>query len=443
MMKISKIREKVTRLPIFQKLIISLLLSLAVGLFWELGYEFNVQRKAAKGEGTPGIEHISNDNLVLEGAKELNNGKILVESGNTIILRFPERYINKFSYSYDSGVTFKTEVTYQGSNNYQRSYSDMTEDYSRPQLHTSVVNISDCVSEIKLTYYSMAEEKASLLFDFVIDNSFSINFYRIFFVSVVLFLILFFIVCGNIFRKKLELAFAVIGVSVGILFISLQPMEPISWDEAVHIHESFTVFESPGTHQWENGEYYLYVNQEGLLPKSPFLSKEEKAEQKEYLNSLPEESNETYEKEAPSISSVGYIFTGIGLKIADFLGFSFYTKLIFGKCINLLLYIFLVTMAIKILPTGKQLMAVIALMPTPMFQAGVYTYDSMVTGFLFLGTAVLVREFYYSEQKLKWQSVLVFVIAMILGCCPKAIYAPMIFIAAFLPKSKFKSQKQC
>lgn len=441
--KMKILKQNINKLSFIQRLILLLIVSIAVGFLWEVGYELNVQRKAAKGAGTPGLYYIENENIETENAKITNDGQIHLAPNDSFSIHFPERFVNKFRYSYNSDITFKMEIIVSGTNGYQYPFTEVIEDYSRPQLHNSVVNVSDYISAITVKYYPLNGESNSTLNNLVIDNSFCINYYRIFFVSIFVFLILFFAFSGDIFVQKLEIAFAVIATSIGILFISLQPMEPISWDEAVHIHSSFSLYEDPGIHNWKSGDYYLQENKEGLLPKSPHLSKEEKGEQKEYINSLPIESNKTYEKSEHYLEEVGYIFIGTGLKIGEWLGLSFHWQYLLGKFFNLISYIILITVAIKILPIGKQLMCVLALMPTPMFQAGVYTYDAVVTGFLFLGSAILVREFYWIDKKINWKTIVLFSVAMIIGCCPKAIYAPLIIIAAFLPKSKFNSLKGC
>ena len=113
-----------------------------------------------------------------------------------------------------------------------------------------------------------------------------------------------------------------------------------------------------------------------------------------------------------------------------------------GKLGNLFLYGLLMYEAIKRTPVGKVMMSVIALMPTSVFMACTYSYDPWVMGWLYLGSACLLKEILTPEKKLSWKSYGGILACFLLGCSAKAVYAPMVLIALMLPEEKFQDKQQ-
>ena len=75
------------------------------------------------------------------------------------------------------------------------------------------------------------------------------------------------------------------------------------------------------------------------------------------------------------------------------------------------------------------------------YQSTVYTYDITVIAFLILGMCILVREFIRKEEKFQYRWRIAFILCMVLGCLPKAVYFPMILSCMILRKEKFYSKK--
>ena len=86
-------------------------------------------------------------------------------------------------------------------------------------------------------------------------------------------------------------------------------------------------------------------------------------------------------------------------------------------------------------------MSAVELLPTPMYLAATISYDTVVTGFLYLGMAYL---FYlmFTDKKITWWEYLVFIGGMAYGSSRKAIYIPLILLGVFLPHRIFKDKKQ-
>ncbi|WP_172677193.1 MULTISPECIES: DUF2142 domain-containing protein [Dorea] len=119
----------------------------------------------------------------------------------------------------------------------------------------------------------------------------------------------------------------------------------------------------------------------------------------------------------------------------------FYFQWLLGKLGNLLLYAVVMSFAIAILPIGKRLLMVIGMMPELIFQGTVYTYDIWVVAFLVLGSSILIREHVNKTEKFEYKWRILMIACFVLGCLPKAVYAPLILSGLFLGKDKFYSKR--
>ena len=301
-------------------------------------------------------------------------------------------------------------------------------------LSASVVNIKGIIDKIKINIPAGVTVKGVS-----INNQLKINKYRILYIAAILNLLLILYV----FRKELshrpEVIFLLICLTIGGLFILVAPTRFISWDEHIHFYRTFDWFEK-GEVNWSQAEYYQYHYHE-KEDNMPFLSKEEKAMQIQYLNLSDGYNVDQYEKSFFQLSSIGYFHMAIVIKICKLLGVSFYSTLLFGKLANLFLYSILIAFAIKIVPYLKRTLMVLCLMPTPILLAVSYSYDVFVNGFLILGIALLLREYYYADKQMKVKDGTLMLLCFIMGSCPKAVYIPLILSFLFLPASKFKNSK--
>lgn len=421
------------------KIVLICIVALLCGLLCETAYELNTYRRALKGGHQAGAEVIAQDSIesFLVDDEEGSQGsqeEISEEPIKRIRITIKERYINKLRYSYTTDQTVTPEITVTDKDIYKNTQTRQVKDIARPNLQESIVNIKSYVTEITIDVPESME-----IDTFIIDNSWDFNWYRVAYISTFIMLVFFILSFRDLLGKKIEYGFLVISMSCGLLFIAIQPPECVSWDEHIHVGKAFDWFENGETVR-SVSEQYLYANAENA-DRAPFLSKEEKSLQIQYLNENADTPGEGYERNFFSLTSVGYVHMGIVIKIAELLGASFYVQFVLGKAANLILYVVLMFLAIRITPVGKKLLAVIGLMPTMLLQSVSYTYDVVVTGFLILGFSLLLSQFFECEKKLSVGQAILIPLVFIIGSCPKAVYIPMLAITLALPKEKFKSVK--
>lgn len=141
-------------------------------------------------------------------------------------------------------------------------------------------------------------------------------------------------------------------------------------------------------------------------------------------------------------AAVGYLPAATGLWFSRVLHLPLTWQFVMGKLFNLLFYAAVCFAAIRILPRKKMLASVVALLPTNVFLASNYTYDTWVTCLLILATALVYREIVYRNVGLSGKNAVKIGATFLLALGPKAIYFPLVGIAALLPRSKYSDNRK-
>lgn len=414
--------------------VIIVLIAVLVGLFVEIGYELNVCRRSIKGNNSLSTETLGDSTISYSEGIRKNGQEYYAYEESEIVVTIPERFVNKFIYHYKTSEDYQVNIKIETKDIYKNSETREIREYNRFNLDTSIVNVRDYITKITIKV-----PHGVTVSGFTIDNSWDFNWYRVLYAGMFCGLILAVIFFRKSIARKVEYGFLILSIGCGLLFIAVQPLEGITWDEHIHFYKAFDWFES-GTVNWSQTEWYLYTYQE-REDRAAQLSKEEKELQAKYLNEQADHVVETYEKEPFKLNRIGYLHMALVIKIGEMLGLPFTALFILGKVTNLLLYSFILFWAIRILPVGKKFLMTIMLMPTPMLQSTTYTYDAVVIAFLSLGIALIVNEFYYRQRKLSIKKAVLILIVFLIGSCSKEVYIPLVLVFLALPNEKFKNEK--
>lgn len=242
----------------------------------------------------------------------------------------------------------------------------------------------------------------------------------------------------NNFRENIEKVFLLISLSVGITYaISIPMLQESTWDAGIH---------------YSNTIELVYFDQDTLPSMDKNVGWLEYSYNLNDLNSIQEKYNEDYfftsgvtETRDWSLvgvyNSLGYIPSALGIFIARGLTLSFSTSIMFGKIFNSITYSIIIYYAIKRLKTGKLVLFILSLYPTAILLAGTYSYDSWVNAFIYLGLAYLFANIQEKEEYITWKEIAMIIGSLFIGIGPKAIYFPIMLLCYFMPKSKFKTDK--
>lgn len=250
-----------------------------------------------------------------------------------------------------------------------------------------------------------------------------------------------FVFARKFMKDKIEIAGFIVVLVIGIMFVILEPASPgVSWDDETHYSRAVNL-----SHEFDKK---ISVSDQILLNKfasvaldKAFYSKKEQKAYMEYLNML--EKSEYY-IDAPgtglSLGSISYMPSVIGLMFGRGIGLNFSLAYMLGKFANTIMFALLVYFSMKKLKDGKIIILLIALIPTNIYLAANYSYDTWLTGWAMLGLSTFFGELQQKEKKIELKTILLIYISMFLAVLPKMVYFPLIFICFFMPQFKFNSK---
>lgn len=302
------------------------------------------------------------------------------------------------------------------------NYSDTVDTYFTEYS----TNLEREVTSLRIT---MKKTEGMELTGIRLSNRFELNKFRMLFVLMALAL-LYCVLFEKSFLQKIEWYFAVFALSFGILLISLAQPMCNSWDEQIHFKRSYSIA-SGRTVRWT-------LSAQKIAERTNFNcnTKAEFAHLREYMNQNDHEIVEEESRDSLFVSYqyLAYLPMALFLAVGKLIGLPFSVLFAFGKLGNLFLYVAVMFMAIRLAKNKKLFLAFIAMMPTALFQACSYTYDSIVFSFVTLGCVLWCRETFFGGENCHIPSIAGAAVLFVLGCLSKAVYIPVILLLILLPQ---------
>lgn len=233
------------------------------------------------------------------------------------------------------------------------------------------------------------------------------------------------------FAIKTEYGFLLISLVLGSLLVFSAPRTANTWDDDVHyqISESLasTIIPSP-TRPYKVKASFSFI------------------EQKKIDQDLDRTYASSVDGAATKISilqmyrQIGHIPGATGILIGRALNIAPHTVYSIGRWMNLIVYILVVFFAIRRLKSGKLLLATISLLPTWIFIAANYGYDSWVTSFTILGVSYIFSILQTPEKKFTYKDMFIVLGSFLFGFGPKAIYFLLFLLIFLIPRSAYRNQ---
>lgn len=241
-------------------------------------------------------------------------------------------------------------------------------------------------------------------------------------------------------KMKQNIAFVVCGIILimGLCYaVTLPVATQVTTDDEVHYRRAVRLSHIFDGYVTEADEY-IYVN--NVLPNYNQNS----------LMSVNTKLNELY-KNGASIkidivpegiyAAISYLPSAVGLLLGRGLGMTFAQIFIFGRIMNVCVYTILIYFALKHLKSGKLILSIIALLPTNIFMAASYGYDSWLTGFTIFSIAYIISIIQSEQHIVSKKDVAVMMVGFLLGLAPKAVYFPLMGLCFLIPAKNFKNKK--
>lgn len=136
--------------------------------------------------------------------------------------------------------------------------------------------------------------------------------------------------------------------------------------------------------------------------------------------------------------SVGQIFAHI-LDVKDP---SVVYQLYFARVFNLLFYVVVIAISIKLTPILKKTFAMIALMPMALFQAATVSYDPVLIALAFFATAIIFDIAFNREvSQVRFRHLIILGGIAYVFYAVKIVYVPLLFLLFIIPKEKWGNKK--
>lgn len=404
-----------------------------------------------------GIIPVAEGNVRAEGFVKTEKGWELADDKGILTVELGGWYIDKLAYSYEYNhlLNAKAYVCYYNEYGEADPEQDLIlEDRNSTLLDKSYLNIKTETDHVQLVIErsqlgetgsrEAAAKEPLVITGFEIHNETALNLVRLGFFWVIFGLGFFFFRCRKWIGTHIEIGFAAVCLSVGILMIAALPVSKAGYDEETHFMRSMEIASMPWGMNVSSAVWSKMIPSLTDWPENQPGSREEQAAVEDYFNREGDYKNGSLHPDSvtPALSIPAYAGQALVLKVCKGLGIPFGMMIRLGRLGNLFVYAAIMFFAIKKTPVGKVIMSVIGLFPTSVFMACVYSYDPAVMAWIYLSMACLLKEILTPKETISWKSYAVILITFVLGCSAKAVYAPMILIGLLLPESKFRDKRQ-
>lgn len=284
--------------------------------------------------------------------------------------------------------------------------------------------------------------KAIRITDLRVDNGFHWNPYVFVFgfcAGLSLFGLLFW---RSYFARRPAGTFLLLALTLGTAMACALPRNKVGADEETHLQAVMDLASLPKGEMHFSDElmYQLMVS----AYNDPEAQPANQAEQAELDRSLAERVDYRTGRQEPEFVTLSnrvpaYFTMAAAVKLGQKLQLPWPKLLLAARLANLLTYVCLMALAIRLAPFGKHLLLVIGLFPQSLFLAVTVSYDPFVIGLLCLGMAALFRLLCGAQQTRKAAMFSFALLCLFMGCLPKAVYAPLLLIGLAVPAASGKS----
>lgn len=261
-------------------------------------------------------------------------------------------------------------------------------------------------------------------------------------------LVFFWYIACRIKSFKIENVVFTLILAFGIIMMFIMP--PLQApDEPVHFYRAYEI--SQGGMVTDNtsegvGSYLpksIQKMEDLLEAKRISFNPYEKVNFEGFKEALKEPLNKN-DKEfyvypsAAVYAPVQYIPQSIGIALGNLLNLPVLMVFYLGRLANLIVWALLIRYALKIVPFGKNILAITALFPVCLQQAASISPDAMLNGIsiLFIAYTLSLSE---SKEELNIKHKLLILAMAVFITLSKIVYLPIVLILFLIPKERFKN----
>lgn len=410
----------------YKKYFLFFILSIFISSLFIIGID-NREILNVKSDNNPNIIDIS-------GFKKEKNGYLSTNKEAYVVIHNKAKYVKNitFSYKYSKDFTWSLEYKINGNKvicDYKNSYL----------LNKTVKNINSNVDDIKINI----KNKNLYISNISIDNNFYIDYSKIIFIVILLNMIFLILNNKKYFYNNLDKLFLLMSISLCFSFIILLPKNVyLSFDDQIHFKNAINPIRTNGKMKLSYSEQII-INGNIYRDNDMISTKEEKNIFYDYINKVHKKTKNriVYNSDQTALyNKFIYIPFYVGYRLGSIFNLNFTTCIIFSKFLNSLCYSFLFALAIKLSKKWKKIIFAIGLLPSNLYLASSFSYDPTIIASLTLASVLFFN--IIKEDKINWKNLLGYVLLVIWGSLPKAIYCPLLLLLLFVNNNKFNNRKQ-
>lgn len=273
--------------------------------------------------------------------------------------------------------------------------------------------------------------------------------------ALILYIIVFYLLYKCMTKKilKPEVFFAFTASIIGIIYLFATPIFK-GPDEEFHWLKSYAVsrFEFLPERINSNGSYILcdklpvsvdrLYKVQGDSKDITYKSEAKSMIYAEIAKYVAPENKivETFNNPSAYYPFVQMLPQALGIIISRFIGLNVFFQAIFGRFVNLMLYILFGYFSIKLIPTKKYFLAAFLLCPKVMLISSTLSGDVFTNSVIILFISYIVYLMYVSKPLIKKDYIIITILVPLVAIS-KLVYLPVCLLLFLIPSKCFKDKK--
>lgn len=297
--------------------------------------------------------------------------------------------------------------------------------------------------DINLKINGVLKEE-DLAMNYILDEH-DLYFYMVNIIVFVIFLLIIGVyVLVYICKMDIEKIYIPVGLIMGIIMMVLIPPNVVP-DEPVHFYTAYEVSNKMlGIDNSDNGTLVMRKDDANTPLPCTGIRREFYGEYLAKFTDVFVNDSELVETACMPLKTNNhfyYIFSGIGLTIGRILHLNTVHIYILSRIMNLLLFVYVVYVAMKVIPFGKMILFVLAMLPMTLQQVSSVSYDSNILALSILIISLSLKLAF--DEKLEKRYVLLLLASVVL-LLPAKQFAliPICFIPVIIWINKHKENKK-
>lgn len=256
--------------------------------------------------------------------------------------------------------------------------------------------------------------------------------------------------------KNISKIFVISALFFGFIIMMLIPPFQVP-DEAQHFEKAYVMSQGKFIPENQDGKVGFYISKDVVdtvdnYTKEVFGDRNKKMSYSSLIlaDRLPVDYGNVkfFNFSTASSNIVVHIVPAIGIlsgkvvaKITQGGHASVVYLLYFARFANLIMYVILIGLAIKLSPVLKKTMLLIGVMPQSLFMGASVSYDSLMIAMSFISLGIIFKLIFDEQYKLNIKNMLILALFAVIYLVSKPIYLPLFLLLFFIPKNKFEDTK--